>query len=167
MPFAITLFLILIGLDQWLKAWAESHLQLGVLKPLISNVLSLTLTYNKGAAWGMLDRATVILAVLRMVVGLGILVYLWREKPRGITFWSLVLIASGAVGNAIDGIRKGQVVDMLYSHQLSWVTQKIQHQDFPIFNIADSCVVSGTILLVLVSLFTGKTEPKKQTHPEA
>ncbi|GGJ45711.1 signal peptidase II [Deinococcus roseus] len=167
MPLALIVFAVLMGLDQWLKAWSVTHLQPYVLKPLIENVLSLTLVYNTGAAWGMLGGATKILAVLRIVVGLGILVYLWREKPRGITFWSLVLISAGAVGNAIDGIRAGKVVDMFYSHQLSWITQKIQHQDFPIFNIADSCVVVGTILLIASSLFTKKPEPKKQSTPEA
>lgn len=162
MPVALIVFAALIAFDQWLKLWSVANLQPYVLKPLIENVLSLTLVYNTGAAWGMLGGATIILAILRLVVGFGILVYLWRDKPTGLTFWSLVLIATGAVGNAIDGLRIGKVVDMFYSHQLSWVTQKIHQQDFPIFNIADICVVSGTILLIAASLFAKKPEAKQK-----
>lgn len=160
MPFAILIFAALIGLDQWLKVWSLAHLQTDAFLPVVQNVLSLILTFNTGAAWNLFAGATLFLAVLRMVVGLGILVYLWKDKPRGIAFWSLLLIAAGAVGNAIDVLWYGKVIDMFYSHQFSWITQKMYGQPFPIFNIADICVVSGTVLLVASSLFTPKAEAK-------
>ncbi|GGJ45726.1 signal peptidase II [Deinococcus roseus] len=162
MPIAIVIFAVLVGLDQWLKVWSLGHLQTDTYLPVIQNVLSLVLTFNTGAAWNTFAGATTLLAVLRAGVGLGILVYLWKQKPRGLDFWPLLLISVGAMGNAIDIAWYGKVIDMFYSHQLSWLTQKIYHQEFPIFNIADSCVVVGTILLIASNLFSKKPETNKQ-----
>lgn len=159
---ALLTFVVLIGLDQWLKIWSLSHLHTDAYLTVIPNVLSMVLNFNKGAAWNILSEATMVLAVLRLLVGLGILGYLWKRRPSGVTFWSLVLISVGAVGNAIDGILRGQVVDMLYSHQLSWITQKMYGDAFPIFNIADTCIVGGTILLIATNMFSKKPEPQTQ-----
>ncbi|GEM47826.1 signal peptidase II [Deinococcus cellulosilyticus] len=163
MPVALLIFAVLIGLDQWLKVWSLGHLQTDTYTPVIQNVLSLILTFNTGAAWNLFAGATVFLAVLRVGVGIGLLFYLSKQKPQGITFWSLLLIAVGAVGNAIDVFWYGKVIDMFYSHQLSWVTQRIYGQPFPIFNLADICIVSGTILLMASSLFARKPEAPRNT----
>ena len=143
----------LIVADQLLKAWARTHLQLYA-DPIsfIPGLLSFQLTYNTGAAWSLLSGATLPLAIMRLTVGLGILVYLFvRPQPR---FFAVVLclIAAGAVGNTIDGLRFGKVTDMLQSPALSAVTRALHAGPFPIFNIADSCVVGGTLLLVVLSL---------------
>ncbi|WP_407541260.1 signal peptidase II [Deinococcus radiomollis] len=144
---------VLIGADQWLKLWARTHLTYGdPALPFIPGLLGFQLTYNTGAAWSLLAGATVPLAVLRLLVGLGILVYLFvRPQPR---FFAVVLglIAAGAIGNTIDGLRFGRVTDMLTSPALSAVTRTLRAGEFPIFNIADSCVVLGTLLLIVLSL---------------
>lgn len=140
-----------VVLDQWLKVWAVSTFREGEFQAFIGGFLSLGLIYNKGAAWGMLGGATLILAVLRLLVGLWLTFSLLRGKYRDI--WvPLSLIAAGALGNALDGFRLGKVVDPLMSHTLSNITQFLYKQDFPIFNLADVFVVSGVVLLVLKGL---------------
>ena len=144
---------VLIGADQWLKLWARTHLHIYESPiPFIPGLLGFQLTYNTGAAWSLLSGATVPLAVVRLLVGLGILVYLFvRPQPRFFAL-TLSLIAAGAVGNTIDGLRFGRVTDMLSSPALSAVTRTLKAGEFPIFNVADSCVVLGTLLLIVLSL---------------
>ena len=144
---------LLVIADQLLKAWALSNLQVGEgIRPFIPGLLSWVLTFNTGAAWSLFAGSALPLALGRLLVGLAILVYLSvRPQPRAISI-VLAMISAGAIGNAIDGFRFGKVTDMLYSPALSAVTRTLKAGEFPIFNIADSCVVLGTILLVLLSL---------------
>lgn len=143
---------LLIAADQALKAWAIGNLELdGTPIPFVPGVLSWKLVYNTGAAWSMFSGAALPLALARLAVGVGILVYLVvRPQPRLLSVL-LSMIAAGAIGNTIDGLRAGKVTDMLYSPLLSSVTQALRAGHFPIFNIADSCVVVGTLLLVVIS----------------
>jgi len=151
---------VLIGADQWLKVWARTHLNLyEAPQPFIPGLLGWQLTYNTGAAWSLLSSATVPLAIMRLLVGLGILGYLTlRPQPRFLAF-TLALIAAGAIGNTIDGLRFGRVTDMLQSPALSAVTRALHAGEFPIFNLADSCVVLGTLLLIVTSLL-----PERRTR---
>ena len=151
---------VLVGADQWLKLWARTHLNYGdPAIPFVPGLLGFQLTYNTGAAWSLLAGATVPLAILRLLVGLGILGYLFvRPQPRFLAV-VLGLIAAGAIGNTIDGLRFGRVTDMLNSPVLSAVTRALRAGEFPIFNIADSCVVLGTLLLVVMSLLPDRRKP--------
>lgn len=150
-----------VVLDQALKVWAVQTFQEGQFRPFIGGVLSLGLIYNKGAAWGMLGGATLVLAVLRICVGGWITFSLLRGRHQDV--WvPLALIASGALGNALDGFRLGKVVDPLMSHTLSAVTQFLYRQDFPIFNLADVFVVSGVVLLVLKNVVGSRASSKTQ-----
>ncbi|WP_423777544.1 signal peptidase II [Deinococcus wulumuqiensis] len=163
--FPPVLAVVLIALDQWLKAWAVGHLLLGADPiPVIPGLLDWELTYNTGAAWSMFSGSAGLLALGRLLVGLAILGYLlWKPQNRFLTV-VLSLIAAGAVGNAIDGLRQSKVTDMIHSPLLSAVTEAINGSRFPIFNIADMCVVGGTLLL-LVASFLPDAEQKK-TAPE-
>ncbi|MBB6099003.1 signal peptidase II [Deinobacterium chartae] len=154
MPIFIVLSLALLALDQWVKFWSVQNLALGEFRNFIPGVLQLYLTYNTGAAWSLLSGAALPLAILRLLVGLGLLAYMVRDRhklSRTLQF-TLALIAAGAIGNAIDGLRLGKVVDMFYSHQLSAVSKALGGGEFPIFNVADSCVVVGVILLIVLNL---------------
>ncbi|WP_345457750.1 signal peptidase II [Deinococcus aluminii] len=151
---------LLIAADQALKAWALAHLQEGAAPvPFIPGVLDWVLTFNTGAAWSLLSGSAVPLAVARLLVGLGILAYLVvRPQNRFLTV-VLSMIAAGAIGNTIDGLRLGRVTDMLHAPPLSAVTQALHAGNFPIFNLADSLVVVGTLLLLIAS-FVGERQPK-------
>lgn len=160
--FPAALALLLIALDQWLKAWAVAHLQVGQPPvPAVPGLVEWVLTYNTGAAWSMFSGGARILAVGRLLVGLGILFYLYLKPQARLLTVCLTLIAAGAVANAIDGVRVGQVTDMIHSPALSAVTRAINGSQFPIFNIADSCVVGGTLLLLLSSFWPERKPGEK------
>ncbi|UQN07556.1 signal peptidase II [Deinococcus sp. QL22] len=158
MPFLIAGLLIVA--DQALKAWALANLTQGQPAiPFIPGLIDWVLTFNTGAAWSLFSGSALPLAIGRLLIGLGILGYLtFRPQTRFVTV-VLSLISAGAIGNAIDGIRQGKVTDMIHSPALSAVTRAVNAGDFPIFNIADSCVVGGTLLLLIAS-FVNDRKPK-------
>ena len=162
--FPLVLTLVLIALDQWLKAWAVGHLLQGADPvPVIPGLLDWELTYNTGAAWSMFSGSAGLLAIGRMLVGFGILGYLlWKPQVRFLTV-VLSMIAAGAIGNAIDGLRQGKVTDMIHSPILSAVTEAINGTRFPIFNIADMCVVGGTLLLLVASFLPESRRNRAET----
>lgn len=158
MPFLIAA--LLVAADQALKLWALANLVPGeVARPFIPGLIDWVLTFNTGAAWSLFSGSALPLALGRLLVGLGILGYItFRPQTRFVTV-VLSLISAGAIGNALDGIRLGKVTDMIHSPALSAVTRALNAGDFPIFNIADSCVVGGTLLL-LVGTFITDRKPK-------
>lgn len=106
--------------------------------PLWEGVFHLTYVENPGAAWGMLRDAPWVFMIASTVaiVAIVIAVLVWREMPR-IAAVSLALIAGGGIGNMIDRVTRGSVVDFLYVKLIR----------FPVFNIADSFVCIGVFLL--------------------
>lgn len=135
---------LLLCLDQAVKIWAVAHLAPGVPHPFLP-LLNLTLIYNTGAAFGLFPGGARILVVVSVVVGFGILYYLSRHKLPLLQQVAFSLIAAGALGNAIDRIGRGSVVDYLDTTGTGWGP----FDNFPIFNLADACVVVGVILLLL------------------
>ncbi len=159
MPFlVIAIVAVWVGLDQALKAWTVATIPLNAGYNYIVAVpgfLSLTHVLNTGAAWSLFSSATPILIALRIVVGTGILVWLLRtyRKQPVVNIVAYSLIVGGAYGNAIDGLTRGHVVDMLQSHWLSAVYSLLGFGSiFPIFNIADMGVVGGVLLLIVSSI---------------
>jgi signal peptidase II len=139
-----------IALDQLVKAWVVQHLTLhGTMRVL--PVLELTLTYNRGAAFSFLAGASGwqkwLFAGLAVAVGIGILVWLRRlgGRRQRLLCLSLTLIMGGAIGNLIDRLRIGHVVDFVLAH---W-----HGVYFPwAFNVADSAITVGAALLLLDAL---------------
>ncbi len=162
MALPLLLATVLIAADQALKFWAFTHLQEHQPPiPFITGLVEWVLTFNTGAAWSMFSGSALPLSIGRFVIGIGILAYLvFKPQPRYLSI-ILAIIAAGAIGNAIDGIRLGKVTDMIYSPLLSIFTRAIGKGSFPIFNIADSCVVIGTILLLITSFVLDEKRKKK------
>jgi len=166
LPFVVTA--VLLAFDQWVKWWAVQHLTLNQTPdPFIPGVLSFTLIYNTGAAWSLLSGAALPLAVGRLLVGAALLAYATRRTHERFLSVTLAVIASGAIGNAIDGLRQGRVTDMFYSPALSAVTRALGQGDFPIFNVADSCVVMGVLLLLIASFRRGERTESTENTPSA
>lgn len=151
--FPLALAAVLLVADQLLKAWALANLTYGANPiPVIPGLLDWQLTFNTGAAWSMFSGSAKPLAAVRLVVGLAILVYLWKRPQPWFLTTVLAMIAAGALGNTIDGLTNPRgVVDMIHSPALTAVTRAINGSIFPIFNIADMCVVGGTLLLLIAS----------------
>ena len=140
-------------LDQLTKYLVTQHFQLYDMLAVLP-VLDLTLMYNTGAAFSMLATAGGwqhwFFVVLALIVSAGILIALFRMrgKPQPLLACGLALILGGAVGNVIDRLRLGHVIDFIYAH---WG----QHY-FPAFNVADSAITIGAALLLLDSLLESR-----------
>ncbi len=137
-----------IVLDQLTKYWAEHHLTLRIADPVIA-FLNWTLVYNKGAAFSFLSDASGwqrwFFISLSTVVCSILLVWIHR-LPHKITLTAvaLALVLGGAFGNLIDRIRLGHVIDFIDMYYQQW--------HWPAFNIADSAITIGAILLAILTL---------------
>ena len=130
---------ILIGLDQIIKYWALNSLKEVNSIPVINNIFSLTYVENRGAAFGMLQNNQSIFILVAAVASCFGLYYLYSKKVNNLGKIGILLVISGAIGNLIDRVRLGFVVDYLDFH-IIWSY---------VFNLADCFVVVGTILLCL------------------
>ncbi|MCS6867658.1 MAG: signal peptidase II [Thermus sp.] len=139
----VVLVPLLLALDQILKLWALENLS-PVPRPLVEGLLYLTLVRNTGAGFGLLGGQAFLLGWLSLLVGT-VLLYLLAQKryPTGKAL-ALSLLAAGALGNGIDRLGRGWVVDYL---DLGTSIPLIAH--FPVFNLADVCVTLGAALLLL------------------
>lgn len=137
--------LLVLIIDQLSKLYAAQVLSKGALV-LIPRVLELTYLKNTGAAWGMFQGARIPF-ILLTVAFLILCLWFYKKKRGELTKLSriiLLLIFSGALGNLIDRVVLGYVRDMIYFSLIN----------FPVFNVADSAIVTGAILLILETLLT-------------
>lgn len=133
----------LIALDQWVKFEIVKNIQLGEVKPFIPKILSLTYLRNTGAAFSILENQQWLFAVITLVV-IGAAIWYLSKHIKG-SVWllsALSLIIAGGIGNFIDRMRQGFVVDMF---QLDFI-------NFAIFNVADSYLTIGVLVLIVMML---------------
>lgn len=144
---------VMIALDQWVKWWTVTNIPLGGESlTFIPHLLGLTYTRNTGAAWSILNEHTWLLtAVSCVVAALILLVIASRHVRHPFGVISLTLVLAGAVGNLIDRVRLGYVVDMFQT----------LFMNFPIFNVADICVVCGGIAFCVYYIFFYEKWEKK------
>lgn len=127
----------LIAADQGLKWWTVSHLALGESTPFLPHILQLTRLHNYGAAWSSFSGKNALLLPITIVLMGTVAVLLVRKTvrhPLGVAAGLLIL--GGGIGNMIDRIRWGYVVDMF----------DLLLFEYPVFNLADCFVVVGAIL---------------------
>ena len=128
----------LLALDQWLKLWITANLPLGESVPLLPGLVELLTVHNYGAAWSSFSGQRFLLLGVTAVIIVVVTVLLARRvvrHPLGVA--ACFLIISGGVGNLVDRVRLGYVVDMF--HFEFWPS-------YPVFNVADICVVCGALL---------------------
>ncbi len=144
--FTLTVCLSL-GLDQLSKITIDNNFALGEARQVIPNFFHLTHVRNPGAAFGILSDSAIRLPffiTISLLASLGILWYIRRISSE--KHWqhvSLGLILSGALGNLIDRIRFGEVVDFLDLHWYNY--------HWPAFNIADSAICVGVTIMLICS----------------
>jgi signal peptidase II len=130
-------------LDQVTKWFVLHRMELYESIPVWDDVFHITSHRNRGAAFGILQNQQWLFIGITVVVAAVLLVYIYRLRKEGaMMLWSLSLILGGAVGNLIDRVRFGEVVDFLDFRLIN----------YPIFNIADSAIVLGVCLMVIVTL---------------
>ena len=146
------LSIILIVIDQLVKAWVRAAIPLGSSIPFIPWVMDLTYTQNTGAAFSSFSGLTWLLSLVSLAASVVIAVLIWKNFFPGA--WgklSLSLILAGAVGNLIDRVFLGFVTDMFATTFI----------DFAVFNVADICVtVGGALRVVYVLLLWDKDKEK-------
>ena len=126
---------------------------------IIDGLFSFSHAHNQGAAFGMMQGQMLIFAIFTViaVVWIGYTVHTLHDDDRSQSF-ALALIGSGAIGNAIDRVRLGYVVDFLRVYtddpELSaWLIQNFKMSEWPSFNVADSAIVVGMIWFFIHGLF--------------
>ena len=141
--------LAVLAIDQLTKYLVVTGMQEGESIPVLGKYFMLTSHRNSGAAWGMFQGRMLFFYLVTLLV-LGILVYVYVKEAKGNTLLqlALTLLLAGALGNFIDRILFQEVVD--------FIDVLIVFYDFPIFNIADSALTIGVILMILEFFIIGK-----------
>ena len=131
------LALALLALDQWVKHWITVNLPLGEAMPFLPGFVELRTVHNYGAAWSSFSGMRWLLVGVTAVIVAAVAFVLARRivrHPLGVL--ACALIISGGLGNIIDRLRLGYVVDMF----------NFQFMSYPVFNVADICVVCGAFM---------------------
>lgn len=147
--FYYILALIVFALDQLTKWFVVRNMELGQSIPLLEGVFHFTSHRNRGAAFGILQDQRWFFIVITLVVMAGIIYYLrMLGKDKPMVSYALALILGGAVGNFLDRLLFGEVVDFLDFTLIN----------FPIFNVADSAIVIGVGLMIWDTILEMKKE---------
>lgn len=143
---ALAVSLVLVIADQWTKYAISSNLRYGE-SVAITSFFNLVLVYNKGAAFSFLSDAGGWQRVFFIgITSAAIIVLMWliaKHESEKLFRWGLTLILGGAIGNLIDRIAYGHVIDFLDFHVAGW--------HYWAFNVADSAITVGAALLILDS----------------
>ncbi|MGP0687943.1 signal peptidase II [Priestia aryabhattai] len=152
--YLIALAVILI--DQVTKWMIVKEMYYGQSITVIENFLYITSHRNRGAAWGILQGQMWFFYLITVVVVVGLIIYIQKLRKQDKWFGiALALMLGGAIGNFIDRVVRKEVVDFVNTYIFTY--------DFPIFNVADSALVVGVIIMFIMTLFEGKM---KKEHKE-
>lgn len=155
----IAVTVVSIVLDQVSKLWITRNLELYETVPVLP-VLQITRAHNSGAAWSFLADAggwqRWMFSGLAIVVSVVIITWLRRidRTRQRLLPLGLTLIMGGALGNVIDRLRLGHVVDFVWVH---WNAHY-----FPAFNVADACITVGAALLLYDAFFDAREERRRR-----
>lgn len=148
---------VLIGLDQLTKWLAVMYLRNGDSVTVIPRILDFSYTENTGAAFSILsdERGFLIGVTLIVMIALGAFVLFGKFRRYKLFNISATLILAGGIGNLIDRLVQGYVVDFI----------KVTFMDFPVFNVADCFVVVGSVLLLIFFCFVYEDKaPAEASH---
>lgn len=138
----------IVVLDQISKFAAVKYLKGNNPYVIIENFFQLDYVENFGAAFGILQNKRIIFIIITSIVILGIIFFL-AKHPDYLNRWmkiALVMLLGGTIGNFIDRVRQGYVIDFI-SFRFG------RGYDFPVFNVADIFIVTSTILIMILVLF--------------
>lgn len=139
---------LVLALDQISKVWVLGALSAARPAIEVTSFLNIVLVWNRGISFGLFNRESDwqpwLLVGLSLVIVAGLLLWLRTERGRWMTL-AIALLAGGAIGNAVDRVRLGAVVDFLDFHVRGW--------HFAAFNVADAAITCGVAVLLVGSLF--------------
>lgn len=146
----LVLSALMVILDQLSKHWIKIMLRPGESTPFIPGLLQLHLVRNTGAAFSLFTGATPMLGMLSLVVAIGVAIWIWRA-PRHDLWMGLALgfLLGGTIGNGIDRLRLGHVIDFL----------ELVPIQFPVFNWAD-VAINLAVLCFIIDALTQRKGPR-------
>ncbi|MCR5134335.1 MAG: signal peptidase II [Clostridiales bacterium] len=148
---SIAVIVLAVALDQFVKHLVASGMTPGESIPVIEGVFHITRYHNTGAAFSSFEGQRLLLIVLPVVLIAVGLAYMWKHREGSrLLLVPIAMIIGGGIGNLIDRIALGYVVDMF------------DFRVFPIFNVADSFVTVGCVLLCIYVLFFSDREHKER-----
>lgn len=155
---AFSIILLTLILDQITKAYILARIETGAIEAL--PFMNLVLVWNRGISFGLFNHGDPLPPILFVIISLaitaGFAIWLWRTQDRFLAT-GLALVIGGALGNVIDRLRFGAVIDFLDFHVAGW--------HWPAFNIADSAVCIGIAIVLFDGLFCGRKD-KGAGHAE-
>ena len=141
----ISLFtLLFLSIDIISKLIIDNFFNLDETKVIINNFFSLTKVYNTGASWNILAGHRLILIMITLIILVLLFLYLNKFKDNKRNILAFSLLYGGIIGNLLDRIIYGYVIDFFDFNIFGY--------DYPVFNIADICIVFGIVLLVIAIL---------------
>ncbi|HLR62191.1 MAG TPA: signal peptidase II [Lentibacillus sp.] len=148
------LALLVLAIDQLSKWIVVNTMEIGEQITVIGNFFYLTSHRNSGAAWGILQGQMGFFYVITVIVVIGLIYFMQKHARESKTLAiALSLILGGAIGNFIDRLFRKEVVDFLDFNIFGY--------DYPIFNIADSALVAGVILVIIITIIDERKEKRQ------
>lgn len=159
----LALLALTVVLDQLSKSWVVAYFDAASAGPspvtpvpqrLVTPFFNLVLTWNRGMSFGLFNRDSAwnaaLFSVVAAVIVTALMIWLWRTESALVAA-GIGLVAGGAVGNVIDRLRLGAVIDFLDFHWTDW--------HFATFNLADSAITTGVVFLLLDALLNRREKP--------
>ena len=135
---------LLLLADRITKIWAVEVLNGKGFVDFIKGFINFVYVENTGVAFGMFaDKIYIMLPITLIVVGICLFIYIKNKGENSVFDYAILLIITGAIGNIMDKLTRGFVVDFI----------NFEFMEFPVFNIADICVCTGAALLMIYILF--------------
>ena len=153
---ALVIAVVVLVLDQLSKVWLLGVMEANANLPIeVTGFFNLVMVWNEGVSFGMLNVGSDMMRWILMAFALAVAVALlvWSHRAGGTVLTAGIgLIAGGAVGNALDRLFYGAVADFFDVH--------VSGYHWPAFNIADSAITIGVVLLLFDTLFNRRPDPK-------
>ena len=143
----VSLGVILVLFDQIIKLFIENSMRLNDSFVVILGILRITYLQNYGAAFSIMSNQTLFLVIITLIIIVALVLFIIKKKIKDLIYLiSITMIISGGVGNLIDRVFRGYVVD--YIDTIFWPME-----DFAVFNFADCLVVVGCVILISKIIF--------------
>lgn len=146
--FGLVVIAVVFAVDQWTKQLAIDGLSNPHRVIEVTPFMNFLLAWNSGVSFGLFQgQAPWVMIAATAAITIGFLIWMWRTRDWLLGI-ALALVIGGAVGNLVDRLRHGAVTDFIDMHVAGY--------HWPVFNIADSAITIGAVLLLIDSLFGGK-----------
>lgn len=146
----------ILAIDQWSKLYVRAHFRLYQSHPIVPGWLDLTYTLNPGAAFSLFATMpqgfrSIFFIALSLAATVVLIALMFRRTTIASHAIAFALILAGTIGNLIDRVVRGLVIDFIYFHHASF--------SYPVFNIADTAITAGVGLILLLSWLEPSSDP--------